>query len=175
MCNVDGLPPRPYLAGQVPAALYNLLLLHHQPPPLESAPRLCSRINAEVKSARKTVNPSRHGTQWSSCGRKTAAAAAEAAAAVTVTITAAALTHNCHSLLYKVAIVNNDMSEMYFFFLKYFLLPPLGQSDMFWWFFDHEHVSKGGFLDWVFFFFLTALLNLKLENLIIPSFTHFFL
>lgn len=116
------------------------------------APRLCSRINAEVKSARKTVNPSRHGTQWSSCGRKTAAAAAEAAAAVTVTITAAALTHNCHSLLYKVAIVNNDMSEMYFFFLKYFLLPPLGQSDMFWWFFDHEHVFKGGFLDWVFFF-----------------------
>lgn len=142
-------PPHPYLAGQVPAALYNLRLLHHhqppQPPPLESAPRLCSRINAEVKSARKTVNPSRHGTQWSSCGRKTAAAAAEAAAAVTVTITAAALTHNCHSLLYKVAIVNNDMSEMYFLFLKYFLLPPLGQSDMFWWFFDHEHVSKGDF------------------------------
>lgn len=134
----------PHLAEQVAAALYNLLLLllHHpppQPPPLESAPQLCSRINAEVKSARKTVNPSCHGTQWSSCGRKTAAAAAEAAAA------AAALTHNCHSLLYKVAIVNNDMSEMYFFFLKYFLLPPLGQSDMFWWFLTMNTFLKGDF------------------------------
>lgn len=140
------------------AALYNLLLilllllLHHQPPPLESVPELSSRINAEVKSARKTVNLS--------C-RKTAAAAA------------AALTHNYPRLLYKVAVVNNDISEMYFFFRKYFRHPPVGQSDIFWWFFlTMNTFLKGDFSSGL--FSLTALLNLKLENLIIPSVIHFF-